>query len=330
MGACVGYLYALLTDNEPVDALLIGMTIPGLILVFEQFFVRQPWGAWLRRSSLVVFVLVSGLVWLAIIALCLFLIPHLLGADAGWFARRIADGNFAFDLIFSAIAAFLFITFLRLRSLVGGRILTNFLSGRYRHPVQEERIFLFLDLIGSTRIAERLGPVQYHAFLRDFIEAIEMRVSDFGGEIYQYVGDEVVATWPVRSKRANGRAISCHFAMRRSIERRRAFFEKKYGEAPAFGTGIHCGNVVAGEIGEQRRQIVFVGDAVNTAARIEAEARANQRPLMVSGVYLNRTALPDRTHAKALGKIALRGKAAPVELFEVIDNRPAKKISLER
>jgi adenylate cyclase len=321
IGAAVGYLRAVSTDEQWVDAIFIGMAIPGLITLFEQFFVRQPWGAWLRRSPLIIFVVVSGVVWMGVIAASLYLIPTLLGAPTGWFDKRLTDGSFAMDLVFAAVAVFILNTLLRLRSLVGGRILTNFLSGHYRNPIEEDRIFLFLDLIGSTVIAERLGPVKYHAFLRDFIEAIEMRVSDFGGEIYQYVGDEVVATWPVRNSRANGRAVGCHYAMIRSIARRRAYFEKKYGEIPRFGGGIHCGEVVAGEIGDQRRQIVFVGDAVNTAARIEAQAKANERSLLVSGVYLSRTELPANIRADALGKIALKGKAEPVELFELVNTK---------
>ena len=81
--------------------------------------------------------------------------------------------------------------------------------------------------------------------------------------------------------------------------------------------GIHCGEVVAGEIGDQRRQIVFVGDVVNTAARIEAQAKAQGRGLMVSEALFSRADLPTGVVATQLGNFPLKGKADPVELLEI-------------
>lgn len=320
VGAGIGYLYSrLVLDGTPVIGAAIGATIFSGIAVFEQYYVRQSWGEWLRRSSLIVFVGVSAVAWMVIIALSLYLIPDLLfdvGPDQE--SRRLTQAAFTADMAVSTTVVLLVNVVMRLRTLIGGRVLINFLSGRYHHPIEEERIFLFLDLIGSTTIAEQLGAVRYHAFLRDFIEAIERPIRDFGGEIYQYVGDEVVATWPVRSARSNGRAVACYFAMVDAIERRKATFEQKYGSVPTFGSGMHCGKVVAGEIGDQRRQIVFVGDVVNTAARIEAHARAQGRKLLLSETLVSRIELPVEVQVKELGMIALKGKAEPVELFEAI------------
>ncbi|MGB7301200.1 MAG: adenylate/guanylate cyclase domain-containing protein [Burkholderiaceae bacterium] len=322
-GAIIGIAYSIVTGGTPTYGACIGAAILGGITVFEQYYVQQRWGEWLRRSSLLVFVSVSAVVWTVLILLSLYLIPGLLGSPPGWFAERFAQGAFTTDMTFSAVVALLLNTAMRLRTLVGGRVLINFLSGQYRHPIEEERIFLFLDLIGSTTIAEQLGPVRYHAFLRDFIETIEISVHNFGGEIYQYVGDEVVTTWPVRDSRVNGRAVACHFAMVDAIERRKTYFERKYAAVPAFSSGIHCGEVIAGEIGDQRKQIVFVGDVVNTASRIQAQARAHGRGLMLSETLLSRIELPVGVQAKELGMIALKGKVEPVELFEAVDRREA-------
>jgi len=197
-------------------------------------------------------------------------------------------------------------------------VLGNLLSGRYRRPFEEERIFLFLDLVGSTTLAERIGHLRYHSFLRDFIEDLEEPVLEHGGDVYQYVGDEVVVTWPLVDSRSNGRCLACHFAIVETIERARGRYESAYGAVPSFRSGIHCGRVVAGEIGDQRKQIVFVGDVVNTASRAEAEARAREMGLVVTGTLLAQTDLPPGIEARPLGKVLPKGKKQAIELFEVV------------
>lgn len=207
---------------------------------------------------------------------------------------------------------------LALIRLLGPRVLMNLLSGRYRRPFEEERIFLFLDLVGSTTIAERIGHLRYHSFLRNFIEDLEEPVLEHGGDVYQYVGDEVVLTWPLADPRSNGRCLACHFAIVDAIDRARSRYESAYGAVPSFRTGVHCGRVVAGEIGDQRKQIVFVGDVVNTASRAEAEARARGMGLIVTGTLLAQIDLPAGIDARPLGAIRPKGKQQAMELFEVV------------
>ena len=230
------------------------------------------------------------------------------------------------DLQRSMILPVLGITFLSLLlgsavfalvRLFGPRVLGNLLSGRYRRPFEEERIFLFLDLVGSTAIAEHVGHLRYHAFLRDFIEDLEDPLLELGGDVYQYVGDEVVVTWPVTDARSNGRCLACHFAFVDAIERRRGRYEQVYGTVPSFRTGIHAGRVVAGEIGDRRKQIVFVGDVVNTASRAQAEAKARGMDLVVTDALLARIELPPTLEARSLGPVRLKGKDQAVDLFEV-------------
>jgi adenylate cyclase len=317
VGAGVGVAYATATDSTLLDSVCIGIAITTGISMFEQYFVRQPWGRWLRRAPLLVLVGVTALVWMIIIVTSLYFIPTLLGAQSGWFSARIERGEFATDMIFSSATALLVTTAIRLRTLVGGRVLFNFLTGRYRHPVEEQRLFLFMDLADSTTIAERLGSVRYHAFLRDFIETVELCVADYRGEIYQYVGDQVVITWPLKTPRANARAALCYFAIVRLVAKRRQHFNKRYQALPTFAGGIHCGEVVAGEIGDHRRQIVYVGDVVNTAARIEAKARADGVDLMMSAEALQQTALPQSLSTTNLGEFSLKGKQETVSLLTI-------------
>ena len=91
----------------------------------------------------------------------------------------------------------------------GPGILPKFLLGKYFYPKSEERIFMFLDLKGSTTIAEKLGEGQYFKFLRKVFKDVTPVLLDTEGEIYQYVGDEIVLTWKIKKGIENLNCIRC-------------------------------------------------------------------------------------------------------------------------
>lgn len=74
-------------------------------------------------------------------------------------------------------------------------VFLDILLGRYVEPKIEKRIVMFMDLKDSTPIAEKLGHQQYFKFIRDFIYQVSIAIIEFEGTIYQYVGDEIVASW---------------------------------------------------------------------------------------------------------------------------------------
>jgi len=84
---------------------------------------------------------------------------------------------------------------------------------------------------------------------------------------------------------------------------------------PEFRGGLHGGVVTAGELGDLRQQIVFVGDILNTAARLEEYAKRSALDLVVSGSLLERLTLPAGVAATRCGELALRGKQAPVTAY---------------
>jgi adenylate cyclase len=199
--------------------------------------------------------------------------------------------------------------------LLGGGVLVGLLTGRYHRPRREERVFLFADLERSTGIAERLGELRYHAFLnRVFVDAAQP-VKEHYGLIYQYVGDQMVVTWPLGRGLADWNCLRCPAAINDALLGARARYETEFGVAPRFRFAVHCGPVVAGELGGSRREIVFSGDTLNTAARIEAVAKETGRQLVVSEDILRHAPLPDGLTADSLGAHRLPGKERPLELF---------------
>ena len=132
------------------------------------------------------------------------------------------------------------------------------------------------------------------------------------GEIYQYAGDEVVITWPIEVGLRGASCVVCFFEIRAAVTRHAARYEREFGVVPRFRGGLHGGAVTAGELGDLRQQIVFVGDILNTAARLEEYAKRSGLDLVVSGALLQRLALPPGVEATRCGELTLRGKEARV------------------
>src|SRR5205085_9760102 len=74
-------------------------------------------------------------------------------------------------------------------------VFMDILLGKYVHPKIEKRIVMFIDLTDSTPIAEKLGSQDYFRFIREFIYHVSNALIEYGGRIYQYVGDEIVVSW---------------------------------------------------------------------------------------------------------------------------------------
>jgi adenylate cyclase len=199
----------------------------------------------------------------------------------------------------------------------GPGVLLPLLMGRYRHPKEEERIFMFMDLKSSTATAEKLGHIQYSSFIRDCFADINGVLFAYRAQVYQYVGDEIVVTWPEREGLKNHFCIRFYFACKKQFEDRAPYYMTTYGFLPEFKAGVHSGKVTAVEIGEIKRDIAYHGDTLNTAARIQSVCNEYNKCLLVSEDLLNKTGLHPTMKTEALGMIGLRGKVAKVGVVSV-------------
>ena len=201
----------------------------------------------------------------------------------------------------------------------GPGVFMSFLLGRYFHPKKEERIFMFLDLRGSTTIAEQLGEAQYFNFLKDAYRDATPAILNSKGEIYQYVGDEIVISWKKDSGTENSNSLQCFFDIQQSFLDKASYYQEKYsGMVPEFKAGLHYGFVMAGEIGVVKRDIAYSGDVLNTTARIQAKCNELGVNVLISKYLLDTLeSLPELFNPKEIGEIALRGKQESVMLYTV-------------
>jgi adenylate cyclase len=229
----------------------------------------------------------------------------------------VLGGRFWVALVILTLVSFL-INFVRqLNRMLGPGTLVNLLLGRYHRPVAEERIFMFLDLNNSTAIAAQLGPLRFNDFKNDFFHDLAEPVLETRGEIYQYVGDEAVVTWTVERGLREGNCLRCVFLMSERIHEQKDRYLARYGIVPEFKAGLHGGPVVTAEIGDIKKDIVYSGDTVNTAARVEAECRPLARRVLVSEALLRQCYLPPELVIEDMGQRELRGKVEALRLYSM-------------
>lgn len=319
-GALAGQSYTTLTYSSiPPEILKTwpgvrgGVAVAGLSAGFEIFVMRGAVGGWFRRQAFLAALLIRILVHTALVMFAL------LGnrvASALMIGEVVPEAFVLQDIVRDVFYAFVVVAMalfvLQMRTLIGGRTLLNVVLGRYYRPVTEQRLFVMIDLTGSTPLAARIGDEGFHEFLSAFFFEIDAAVTQYGGEIYSYIGDGVIVSWPLSDARQNANAVEAIFAARERLDRRSSWFRSNFGHAPTFRAVLHGGSVVAGECGDSRRQITYLGDVLNTTARLEGLSKQLGAECMISNDLLQQTTLPGSITVTDLGQHTLKGVADPV------------------
>jgi adenylate cyclase len=274
--------------------------------------------AWLRQSPFALVLLARTLVYLVLIVIGLELGRVLVGDPGG----SIFDMNAAFkqNVLFSLGASLVFNFVNQIARILGRGVLGSLVLGRYHRPRKEERLFLLVDMKGSTGIAERIGDLAFHNLLNDVFDSLAEAVNAAGGDIYKFVGDEAIVVWQPRRGLRNADCLLSFFAFTQRLTADADYYRQTYGAVPQFKGGAHIGTVIVGELGSTKQEIAYSGAALNTAARIEQATRDFDKPLLVSDALLKRLTLPASLQAQSVGRITLRGSAEEIELFAVSAN----------
>lgn len=217
-------------------------------------------------------------------------------------------------LIYYFVMALLISYINQVNNKYGPGVLVPLLMGRYRHPREEERIFMFMDLKSSTTTAEKLGHLQYSSFIRDCFSDINELLFPFRAQVYQYVGDEIVVMWPEQEGLKHHRCVQLFFACRKRFQEKAAYYTNTYGLTPTFKAGLHSGKVTVVEIGEIKKDIAYHGDTLNTAARIQSVCNHYDKDFLASAYILSKMGASQSLQVEPLGLVPLRGKSVEVEI----------------
>jgi len=211
--------------------------------------------------------------------------------------------------------------YLEVRDHLGQDVFRNFFTGKYHSPKAETRIFMFTDMKSSTTIAEQIGHVRYFDFLKEYYNELSDAIINNEGEVYQYIGDEIVITWNMDNAKRVHQAVQCYFDMKQRLQEKRALFEQVYKTFPDFKAAIHLGEVTTGEIGALKKEIFFTGDVLNTTSRMQNLCTSHQTDLIISQEILDR--LENAKHAHQFEPLMdqqLKGKSKTIHLYRLQTN----------
>ncbi len=190
------------------------------------------------------------------------------------------------------------------------------------HGEKKQLYVLFSDLEGFTKMSHAIEPEMVATLLTRYLDMLSEVVLEHGGVIDKFVGDAVVAFWgaPIARDDDGERAARCGYAIWQAGE---AFRNSAPAGVPPIGktrVGLHWGEAVVGNFGGKSRiQYTALGDSMNTAARLEAASKPLDSSVMASREFAERSGLD---WWRPMGRVVLRGRASPVELFEPAPDFP--------
>jgi adenylate cyclase len=328
IGMIIGPVFAVSAFGYDYERAIKGIIVGFLISFLSTFFEKFIYEPKLKKLKFSLILLIRTFVYIFIISFSVITVwvAHESSINGrGFFETMQTDdfshfiirGDFPYILIFAITIGFIINFLLQINSLLGKGVLLSFITGKYHKPKIEERFFMFLDLESSTTIAETIGPVKYHEFMNAYFFDLNDPIIESKGEIYQYVGDEVVISWTKANGIKKHNCIKCYFDIRQKIELLQDKYVKKFGLIPGFKAGVHYGEVVIGEVGDSRKEIVFHGDVMNTASRIQGQAKVFSKQLLISEDALKQMSLNGIYKSENMGSFKLKGKEKDTEIYSI-------------
>ncbi len=319
IGVMGGLLYPILSREfndlgKMLNGLIIGF-VGASFIVLNEIWYNRPF---VRQMKFITLLIYKSVLYSSFFIMTIILVISI--------QRTISEGTNLFDFVGSesfnslifkqdlyiiiiyALAATVTVNLVyQISRKMGQGVLWNFIIGKYHRAREEERVFMFMDINNSTEIAENLGDIEYNNLLHDFFFDITDSILTNYGEIYRYVGDEVVVSWKLKKDQTQVHFLRAYFGAKRAIHLKREKYLKLYGLVPSFSAGFHYGKIIVGEIGEVKSQICFFGDVMYETTEIEKSCKKYKTDNLISEALLNLVELPQIFSATKEGVIEIPG-----------------------
>ena len=239
--------------------------------------------------------------------------------------EKIAEEVFASTSLINTakllVPIFLVVLYLQVEVLVGKGTFGKYLRGKYHKPKIEHRAFLFLDMVNSTALAEKLGDRRYYRLLNAFFRLMSRPIFLSKGEIYKYVGDEVIVSWKLKEGQKLNDCVDTVFNIYQQIQKNNKRFLKEFHVVPDFRASLHKGDVVCAQVGDLKREIAYNGDVVNSTARMQTTCKKIRERFVISDEVYQRLKSPEDYTTRSIGKVPLAGKTQELHLHVVKLNK---------
>jgi len=210
----------------------------------------------------------------------------------------------------------------RLEKYFSPSIATRILSEGEKEAQELEASVLFADIVGFTRIAERMDAPSVARLLNEYFSRMSEPIFDADGTLDKFIGDCIMAVFGAPYAQADHavRAVRVALEMRQRLNELNA--ERGGPASISMRMGINSGPVVSGPIGSvKRKEITVLGDTVNIASRIESMVAESGQIVIGERTY---ELVKDQIEVRDLGTVALKGRKESVRVYEVLSEKGAK------
>lgn len=317
-GVCIGFVvpflvFSNLTPHELGIGPLVGLFMVWLLAIVERFLVPR-----LRSTPFLVEILTVTLVRIVVLAasgtfvlFCFLLVTGLVPAGQALptaFNNAAPRAETLPVYVFMLGASFLATFTLSLSRKLGPGVLVGWILGRYRQPIEERRVVMFLDLNDSTTIAEEIGHAEFSSLVRDFMADLSEPILASRAQVSHYIGDEVVLTWPLSRRRPKAAwPLLVRLAQDR-FDHRRDYYLGRYRAVPAFKCGVHVGAVITTEVGVLKSELVHHGDVMNVAARLSGLCKAKGCTVLATPEALETAESTEGFTTELIGPQEIKGR----------------------
>lgn len=187
--------------------------------------------------------------------------------------------------------------------------------------VKKDMTIFFSDIRAFTELSESLTPEESFAFINSYFSRVVPVVTEFGGFVDKYMGDGIMALFA--SEMGADNAVECAVEMQKKMVIYNGHRAKMKYRPLSIGIGIHTGTLMLGVVGViDRMEGTVISDAVNLSSRLQSIAKAFNIPLVISERTFMSLNDPGKYKYRFIGKVRVKGKDAPVSVFEIFDGLP--------
>lgn len=192
--------------------------------------------------------------------------------------------------------------------------------------VQQDLTILFSDIRSFTTLSESMTPQENFNFINAYLSRVSPIIRQHGGFIDKYIGDAIMALFPSEANNA----IQATIAMQQEVSHYNEFLKAQGDDPISIGVGIHTGGVMLGTVGEtERMDGTVISDAVNLSARLEGLTKIYGAAIVISDKTLFGVTQPNQYNFRFLDSVVVKGKKAPVSVFEIFDGYTQPMIDLK-
>ncbi len=315
-GLAAGIIYPVFADGFDdtlafINGILIGLTGSILVGLFEVYLFDRRW----KYTNFLLTALTKTGLYTLLLVITIIMVKafneSIYYGQSFWsylkgkrLSHFIYDEDFDLIILYSMAIIGLIIFGNLISRKMGTGVLWNLVSGKYHTPRKERITMMLFDLKSSTKITESLGPERYHHFISDFYKHIAPSILSAKGRVYRYVGDQIAIFWNHDNGTEYKKAIGLYLEVKEIIVKLKQYYLDKYGYYPAFRVCGHTGELVVGELGDVKSQIVFHGPALYTCDLIENKCKELGVDFLVSSDFVDQAFVPDKQEILKIGTVS--------------------------